>query len=71
VLTLREVTKSTHDLHKLYQTAALAMALRGIKVLEFAGLAPVPFCGMVLADFGASVLRVDKVNHSFFIQFHL
>jgi alpha-methylacyl-CoA racemase len=61
-LTLREVTKSTHDLHKLYQTAALAMALRGIKVLEFAGLAPVPFCGMVLADFGASVLRVDKLQ---------
>jgi alpha-methylacyl-CoA racemase len=38
------------------------MALRGIKVLEFAGLAPVPFCGMVLADFGASVLRVDKLQ---------
>eukprot|EP01095_Lingulamoeba_sp_RSL-Kostka_P017755 TRINITY_DN9434_c0_g1_i1.p1 TRINITY_DN9434_c0_g1~~TRINITY_DN9434_c0_g1_i1.p1 ORF type:complete len:403 (-),score=130.79 TRINITY_DN9434_c0_g1_i1:170-1378(-) len=37
------------------------MALRGIKVLEIAGLAPVPFCGMLLADFGADVIRVDRV----------
>lgn len=38
------------------------MALKGIKVLELAGLAPGPFCGMILADFGASVIRVDKVT---------
>jgi len=38
------------------------MALQGIKVLELAGLAPGPFCGMILADFGASVIRVDKVD---------
>ncbi|RZC38397.1 CoA transf 3 domain containing protein [Asbolus verrucosus] len=38
------------------------MALRGLKVLELAGLAPAPFCGMILADFGASVLRVDRVG---------
>lgn len=38
------------------------MALKGIKVLELAGLAPGPFCGMVLADFGASVIRVDRVT---------
>jgi len=37
------------------------MALKGIKVLELAGLVPGPFCGMVLADFGASVIRVNKV----------
>lgn len=40
------------------------MALKGIKVLEFAGLAPGPFCGMILADFGATVLRIDKVNNN-------
>jgi alpha-methylacyl-CoA racemase len=38
------------------------MALRGIKVVELAGLAPSPFCGMILADFGASVIRVDKIG---------
>lgn len=37
------------------------MALKSIKVLELAGLAPAPFCGMILSDFGASVLRIDKV----------
>ena len=27
--------------------------LDGIRVIEMAGLAPVPYCGMMLADFGA------------------
>jgi len=38
------------------------MALRGLKVLELSGLAPVPFCGMLLADYGASVIRVDRAG---------
>ncbi|XP_069602080.1 alpha-methylacyl-CoA racemase [Ranitomeya imitator] len=41
------------------------MALAGVRVLELAGLAPVPFCGMILADFGAKVIRVDKANTTF------
>lgn len=36
------------------------MALQGIRVVEMAGLAPAPFCGMILSDFGAKVLRVDR-----------
>ncbi|KAH9518360.1 hypothetical protein Btru_016517 [Bulinus truncatus] len=36
------------------------MALKGIKVIEMAGLAPVPYCGMILSDFGARVIRVDR-----------
>ncbi|KAG8233274.1 hypothetical protein J437_LFUL013838 [Ladona fulva] len=40
------------------------MALQGIRVIELAGLAPAPFCGMILADFGASVIRVDKAGSS-------
>ncbi|XP_032271275.1 alpha-methylacyl-CoA racemase isoform X2 [Phoca vitulina] len=39
-----------------------AMALQGISVLELAGLAPGPYCGMVLADFGARVVRVDRLG---------
>ncbi|XP_047359510.1 alpha-methylacyl-CoA racemase isoform X3 [Vespa velutina] len=39
------------------------MALKGIKVIEMAGLAPGPFCGMLLAEFGASVIRVDKIGN--------
>ena len=37
-------------------------ALDGIRVIEMAGLAPVPYCGMILADFGADVVRVDRVG---------
>ncbi|KIM39788.1 hypothetical protein M413DRAFT_19577 [Hebeloma cylindrosporum] len=36
------------------------MALAGLKVIEFAGLAPGPFAGLILADNGASVIRVDR-----------
>ncbi|KAI0671598.1 CoA-transferase family III [Trametes maxima] len=34
--------------------------LSGIKVVEFAGLAPGPMAGMILADFGAEVVRIDR-----------
>ncbi|KAJ5665274.1 uncharacterized protein N7477_007722 [Penicillium maclennaniae] len=37
-----------------------APPLKGIKVIELAGLAPGPFAGLLLADYGASVLRVDR-----------
>ncbi|GAA98246.1 uncharacterized protein L969DRAFT_102093 [Mixia osmundae IAM 14324] len=39
--------------------------LDGLTVLEFAGLAPGPFAGMVLADFGARVIRVDRPGTNF------
>ncbi|KAL0162892.1 hypothetical protein M9458_042288, partial [Cirrhinus mrigala] len=38
------------------------MALAGVRVIELAGLAPAPFCGMILADFGARVIRVDRTR---------
>lgn len=34
--------------------------LAGIKIVEFAGLGPGPFCGMVLADLGAEVLVIER-----------
>ncbi len=36
--------------------------LNGIKVIEIAGIGPGPFCAMVLADFGADVLRIDRAG---------
>jgi alpha-methylacyl-CoA racemase len=36
--------------------------LAGIRIVEFAGLGPVPFCGMLLADLGAEVIRVDRLK---------
>ncbi|KAI9343909.1 CoA-transferase family III domain-containing protein [Zopfochytrium polystomum] len=38
--------------------------LVGLRVVEFGGLAPGPFAGMVLSDFGADVVRVDKIARS-------
>jgi alpha-methylacyl-CoA racemase len=34
--------------------------LAGLRVVEFAGLGPGPFCGMVFADLGADVLLVER-----------
>jgi len=34
--------------------------LQGIKIVEFAGIGPVPFCAMLLADMGAEVVRIDR-----------
>lgn len=38
--------------------------LSGLKVLELAGIGPAPMCGMLLADLGASVLRIDRIEPS-------
>jgi alpha-methylacyl-CoA racemase len=34
--------------------------LAGIRILEMAGLGPAPFCGMMLADHGAEVIRIER-----------
>lgn len=36
--------------------------LKGIRVLEFEGLAPTVFTGMVLADFGADVAIISRLE---------
>lgn len=38
--------------------------LAGIRVVEFAGIGPGPMCGMLLADMGAEVLRIDRLAPS-------
>ncbi|MCQ4261311.1 carnitine dehydratase [Stutzerimonas stutzeri] len=34
--------------------------LKGLRVLEFAGIGPGPHCAMLLADMGAEVLRIER-----------
>jgi len=34
--------------------------LEGVRVLELAGLGPAPFCGMMLGDMGAEVIRIER-----------
>src|SRR3954454_4176929 len=38
--------------------------LTGLKVVEFAGIGPGPFCGMLLSDLGADVVRIDRKGGS-------
>jgi alpha-methylacyl-CoA racemase len=39
--------------------------LRGTRVVELGGIGPVPFAGMLLADLGAQVLRIDRRGAGF------
>ena len=36
--------------------------LTGLKIIELAGIGPGPFCGMMLSDMGADVIRIDRVG---------
>ncbi|APR51055.1 CoA transferase [Sphingomonas koreensis] len=38
--------------------------LDGIRVVEFEGLGPGPTCGMILADFGAEVVRISRPDYA-------
>ena len=40
----------------------MAGPLAGIRIVEFAGIGPGPFCGMMLADHGAEVIRIDRAS---------
>lgn len=36
--------------------------LHGFRIVELAGIGPGPFCGMMLSDMGAEVIRVDRIS---------
>ena len=36
--------------------------LQGLRIVEFAGIGPAPFCGMLLSDLGADVIRIDRIG---------
>ena len=36
--------------------------LKGVKVVEMAGIGPAPLCGMLLAGMGAEIIRVDRLQ---------
>lgn len=38
----------------------MAGPLSGIRIVEFEGIGPAPYCGMLLADMGADVVRVSR-----------
>jgi alpha-methylacyl-CoA racemase len=38
----------------------MAGVLDGVTIIEMAGIGPAPFCGMMLADHGARVIRIER-----------
>jgi alpha-methylacyl-CoA racemase len=36
--------------------------LKGLRIIELAGIGPGPFCGMMLSDMGADVIRVERTG---------
>ncbi len=40
-------------------------ALTGFKIIEIAGIGPGQFCGMLLADMGAQIIRVERINDAY------
>lgn len=40
-------------------------ALTGLRIIEFAGIGPAPFAGMMLADHGAEVIRIERPGEAF------
>lgn len=38
--------------------------LSGLKIIELAGIGPGPFCGMMLSDMGAEVIRVERPSNA-------
>ena len=37
--------------------------LEGVKVVEVGGIGPGPFCGMMLSDMGANIIRIDRKGY--------
>ena len=38
--------------------------LEGIRIIEFQGIGPGPFCGMILSDMGADIVRIDRASNA-------
>ena len=38
--------------------------LQGVRIIELAGIGPGPFCGMMLSDMGAEVIRIDRYTEN-------
>lgn len=40
----------------------MPLSLVGVRIIELGGIGPGPFCGMMLADNGAEVVRIDRLG---------
>jgi alpha-methylacyl-CoA racemase len=60
-LRLSRILKSNRKQAIFYEAPQMG-PLRGIRIVEIAGIGPGPFCAMMLADMGAEVIRVDRLK---------
>jgi len=42
--------------------------LQGVKIIEVGGIGPGPFCGMMLSDMGADVIRIERKGQTAFTE---
>jgi hypothetical protein len=45
----------------VFGTEPVSGPLNGVRIVMMGGLGPAPFCGMLLGDLGADVIRVDPL----------
>lgn len=55
-------TVATNDPQSKVATQAATGPLKGVRIVEFAGIGPGPFACMMLADMGAEVVTLDRVG---------
>ena len=46
--------------NRYIEESPMTAPLSGLRIIEIAGIGPGPFCGMMLADHGADVIRIDR-----------
>jgi alpha-methylacyl-CoA racemase len=50
-------------MRQIVEDAAMG-PLAGVKIVEFTGIGPAPMAGMMLADMGATIIRIDRTGPS-------
>ena len=54
--------------HRVSRAAGMSLPLEGIRVLDLSRLLPGGFCSLLLADFGAEVLKVEDTGMGDYIR---
>ncbi len=61
---IRQTQALAARLRRIARIGFLMGPLKGLRVIELAGIGPGPFCAMLLADMGADVVRIDRTETS-------
>jgi alpha-methylacyl-CoA racemase len=59
---LKSVAVGIDDSCQSADRASASGPLKGVRAIEFAGIGPGPFCGQLLSDAGADIVRIDRVS---------